>query len=221
MSELRLRRTIRSSFTLISALLITLASVFSSGSFESGFLSVSDAAAVFAGAVTGGIQGASSAGLFLLAGCAGLPVFPFNHSGSAFLSSPYGGYVCSCFFSALVSGLICGKPSLREKPSMVSVWLRTAIAVLSSFAVYIAVSSIWEIAASDSDFYSVIIKNARLLPFFCAKASVCVPAAVFLRPPAAKLMYPEGEKALKEQEEIIQKIKEIKEKKANKKGGSR
>lgn len=62
--------------------------------------------AVLAGMVLGPVNGAISAGIYLLIGTAGLPVFSAGSGGPAHLVGPTGGYLFGYVAAALVTGIL-------------------------------------------------------------------------------------------------------------------
>ena len=70
---------------------------------------------VFAAALLGGVQGAGAAGLFLLAGMLGLPVFSGGRGGMAVILGPTGGFLIGYFLAAAAAGFYIGKPLIERK----------------------------------------------------------------------------------------------------------
>ena len=86
---------------------------------------------VLDGLLLGPLYGAGAALLFILAGIIGLPVFSGGTAGIARLMGPTGGFIIGYAVSALVAGLIAGKPVLGKKTSP----FRISLASLCAFAV--------------------------------------------------------------------------------------
>ena len=70
---------------------------------------------VLAAALLGGVQGAGAAGLFLLAGMLGLPVFSGGRGGMAVILGPTGGFLIGYFLAAAAAGFYIGKPLIERK----------------------------------------------------------------------------------------------------------
>lgn len=68
-------------------------------------ITLQNAAAAMLGILLGPSGGAGAVGLFLLAGAAGLPVFPGWVSGLSVFGSVEGGYLAGYFTAAIVAGL--------------------------------------------------------------------------------------------------------------------
>lgn len=86
---------------------------------------------VLDGLLLGPLYGAGAALLFILAGIIGLPVFSGGTAGIARIMGPTGGFIIGYAISALVAGLIAGKPVIGGKNSV----LRISLASLCAFAV--------------------------------------------------------------------------------------
>ena len=86
---------------------------------------------VLDGLLLGPLYGAGSVLLFMLAGIIGLPVFSGGTAGIARIMGPTGGFIIGYAVSALVAGLIAGRPVLGKKTSPV----RISLASLCAFVV--------------------------------------------------------------------------------------
>ncbi|MGI5173661.1 biotin transporter BioY [Treponema sp. OMZ 840] len=73
---------------------------------------------VLAAALLGGVQGTGAAGLFLLAGMLGLPVFAGGRGGMAVILGPTGGFLIGYFLAAAAAGFYIGKPSQKQKTAL-------------------------------------------------------------------------------------------------------
>ena len=74
--------------------------------------------AVLSGLILGPVLGGASVALYLLAGILNFPVFAGGTGGIARLLGPTGGYLLGYLLSALVGGLILGRPRQGEKPGL-------------------------------------------------------------------------------------------------------
>ncbi len=86
---------------------------------------------VLSGLLLGPVLGTASTALFIVAGILGLPIFSGGTGGIAKLMGPTGGFIIGYAFAALVAGLICGRPRMGRKASIV----RIVIAALCGFVV--------------------------------------------------------------------------------------
>ena len=207
MSEHNFRSLLRALFTTAFAVLISV-SVFVEKSLS--FFS-QDFFSVLAGTCLGGIQGSSAAGLYIIAGCAGLKVFPAFSSGFEVFGSTQGGLIAGCFAGALAAGLISGKPFVHEKKNASRLLVKLAFAAAAGFliellCIFLAAWNCTEL--NQIDFFQLFTQTA-------AKLSVCIPLSFFIRTPVAQLLYPSGKSAEKEAEELMGWIKE------NKTGGNK
>ena len=66
--------------------------------------------ALLSGLILGPFMGGAAVGLYLLAGTLGLPVFAGGTAGIARFAGPTGGYLAGYLLSAIVAGLIAGRP---------------------------------------------------------------------------------------------------------------
>ena len=201
MSEHSFRSLLRALFTLAFALLISLSVFLENG--PSSILYPQDFFAVLAGTCLGGIQGSSAAGLYIIAGCAGLKVFPGFSSGFKVFGSTAGGLLAGCFTGALASGLISGKPLMIEKQDSLRLWIKLFSAATAGFMIelFCIFLSAWNLEELNQiDFIQLTTQTA-------AKISVCVPLSFFARTPVARLLYPSGKSAEKEAEELIGRVR--------------
>jgi biotin transport system substrate-specific component len=134
---------------------------------------------VLAGLVLGPALGAAAAGLYLLAGGLGLPVFAGAVGGAAHFAGPTGGFLVGYFFAALVAGLAAGRP--KTETSL----LRIIFAAACGFLVVYVPGVVWLYrlmenwaAAFAAGFFPFLIGDA-------VKAVVAVTAASRLRRAAA------------------------------------
>lgn len=143
-------------------------------------------AAVTAGLVLGGIQGAGAAGLFLMS----LTI----KNGPGNFDVLYGALL---FFSAALSGIIAGHP--REKIGKKEPFKITAASILS-----MGLSA-----------YGLYLKDNQALSqkafIYLAQTGICILSALLLRPAAAKILYPENK--LKDEFNDLISIKNKEEKK--------
>jgi biotin transport system substrate-specific component len=87
--------------------------------------------ALLAGLILGPLLGASAAGLYLLAGAIGAPVFAGASGGFVRFLGPTGGFLAGYFLAALTAGLIAGRP----RPEIKTPLWRIILAVLAGFLI--------------------------------------------------------------------------------------
>lgn len=130
-------------------------------------LNFEGSAAVSAGLLLGGINGAGSAGLFIMTVAVKNGMDDFNVMQSAFL-----------FFSAVLSGLIAGHPKeTADKKEPLKIVAATVFSMgLFAYGMFIK---------DSQSFFS----NAFL---YTAQTGACIIAALLLRPVSAKILYPQN-----------------------------
>ncbi len=201
--------------------------------------SVQNMFAILSGLILGGLQGAGSAGFFIILGAAGLHVFPGKMAGMEYFLGPSGGYIWGYFFAALMGGMLLGNPYEYEKNFSLKHWLFIAgISFLCYATVYLPGilwfrHSIMENTYPEKtqilyEYFTSLEKNQRLkellkitfYPFLgedIVKWIITVPLTAVIRPYAAKILYPSDRKEeeaifedMKKQKELIEKLRNIK-----------
>jgi biotin transport system substrate-specific component len=136
---------------------------------------------VLAGLVLGPGLGAAAAGLYLLAGALGLPVFAGAVGGAAHFAGPTGGFLAGYFFAALTAGLAAGRPKAGKTAPL----FRLVLASACGFLVVYVPGVIWLYrlmgnwaAAFTAGFFPFLAGDA-------VKAVIAVTAASRLRRAAA------------------------------------
>jgi biotin transport system substrate-specific component len=87
--------------------------------------------ALLSGLILGPALGSAAAGLYLLAGAIGAPVFAGASGGFVRFLGPTGGFLLGYFLAALTAGLIAGRPRPEKKTPL---W-RIILAVLAGFLI--------------------------------------------------------------------------------------
>ncbi|MBP5359286.1 MAG: biotin transporter BioY [Treponema sp.] len=170
---------------------------------------------ILAGLILGGTQGAGSAGLFLILGALGLPVFTGIKGGWEVFTGVTGGYLWGYFPASLISGIIAGTPHVFEKNFDMRNWLRIGLASIVGFAVVYLPGIPWLIHFMKEEGTPYTLSQALTIgftPFISIdiiKIIVCIPIAALLRPFAAKYLYPDDEKELEELMEGLKKRKDF------------
>ena len=216
MKETTLRNTLRSSCTLACSFLTGITVLFSFISRETS-LQIQNMAAVLSGCILGGINGSSAAGIFMMAGILGLPVFPGFESGFAEFTSENGGWLWGFFTGALVSGLVMKHPAPYEKKD-IPAFIKAAAASAAGLAASYIPGLLWYLHSTGESAFSILKAHLLFLNIQTAKTAACTVLTVFLRPPAARLMYPGLESALKEQNELMEKLNAYNQKKHGRSG---
>ncbi|MDR2049471.1 MAG: biotin transporter BioY [Treponema sp.] len=134
---------------------------------------------VLAGLVLGPALGAAAAGLYLLAGGLGLPVFAGAVGGAAHFAGPTGGFLAGYFFAALTAGLAAGRPK-TETP-----FARIVLAAACGFLVVYVPGVAWLYRLMGSWPAAFAAGFFPFLPGDAVKAAIAVTAASRLRRAAA------------------------------------
>lgn len=148
-------------------------------------LNIQIAAAVLSGCILGGIQGAGSTGIFIIA--------QFILSG---FSLEQIGNFTAIFASTFISGLIAGSPSIIEEKFSPKTFFRILFGCLIGFVIYYF-------------FESLFHKNLNWIYFLSADIFKCIGIIIFsiaIRPKLATFLFPSKETE-KEIEELINKLK--------------
>jgi biotin transport system substrate-specific component len=87
--------------------------------------------ALLSGLILGPLLGSAAAGLYLLAGAVGAPVFAGASGGFVRFLGPTGGFLAGYFLAALTAGLIAGRP----RPELKTPLWRIILAVLAGFLI--------------------------------------------------------------------------------------
>jgi biotin transport system substrate-specific component len=152
---------------------------------------------VLAGVLLGSWRGGAAAALFLLAGILGLPVFA-NGGGFATFLSPSGGYLAGYVPAALLSGVIAGSPSIRDKKLTFFYGARIVAALLAGFLVILVCGAFWLMALngwSANPQPQAGVFWGGIIPFIPAdgiKFALSVPLTFALRPIAARYINPQA-----------------------------
>jgi biotin transport system substrate-specific component len=112
---------------------------------------------VLAGIVLGPVLGLAAAGLFLLAGLLGAPVFAGFTGGIARFAGPTGGFLVGYLLAALAAGLIAGRP--RKEASII----RIIAATVAGFLVVYVPGVWWLKTSTGMDWDRALV--AGLLPY--------------------------------------------------------
>lgn len=148
-------------------------------------LNIQIAVAVLSGCILGGIQGAGSSGIFIIA--------QFISSG---FSLDQTGNFTAIFASTFISGLIASSPSIIEKKFSHQVFCRIFFGCIAGFCSYYFIESL---------FY----KNLNWTYFLPVDIFKCIGIIIFsiaIRPKIASFLFPPKETE-KEIEELIKKLK--------------
>lgn len=218
---------LRASFTAFFAALICIGCFISIPMPGGVPITVQNLFAILAALILGGVQGASSVGLFLILGIIGVPVFSGVKGGWAVFVGPTGGYLWGYFIGAVAAGLIVGTPHTFEKKFSIKMWIRIIIASLVGFALIYAPGIPWFIHYMSENGKPTTLQAAiamTVTPFIpgdVIKFVLSIPLAAVLRPIAARYLYPNDEEELSEIMEDIKKRKELHDKIANKLSGKK
>lgn len=148
-------------------------------------LNIQIAASVLSGCILGGIQGAGSAGIFIIA--------QFIFSG---FSLEQIGNFTAIFASTFISGLVAGSPSIIEEKFSSKTFFRIFFGCIAGFVIYYF-------------FETLFYKNTNWIYFLSADIFKCIGIIIFsiaIRPKLATVLFPSKETE-KEIEELISKLK--------------
>ncbi len=204
-------KVLRSSFTFVFAFLICL-TVFTSQKNNANILySSQDLFVLLASCILGLANGAGSTGLFFIAGCAGLKVFPGFYSGFSSMYNEYAGFLWSYFIGSFVCGLIIGLPSVYEKKITAKFIVKILISLFLFYIIYFLLGSFWFCYCNGLSFFRDFGELSQTLykPFIFSvlmKIVCSFIVTLFTRPLVAKLLYP-PELLEEEKNEIINKLK--------------
>lgn len=90
--------------------------------------------ALLAGLVLGPLRGSAAAGLYLLAGALGAPVFAGASGGFVRFLGPTGGFLAGYLLAALAAGLVAGRP----RPGLKTPLWRIILAIAAGFLIVYA-----------------------------------------------------------------------------------
>ena len=145
---------------------------------------------VLDGLLLGPLYGAGAALLFILAGIIGLPVFSGGTAGIARIMGPTGGFIIGYAVSALVAGLIAGRPVPGKKPSL----LRISLASLCAFAAMYVPGVIHFMRTMDKTFgETMALCVLPYLPGDAVKLVLSVLICIPLRKTVAMFVFQEDE----------------------------
>jgi biotin transport system substrate-specific component len=88
---------------------------------------------ILAGLCLGPVGGSLAAGLYLLAGALGAPVFAGASGGFTRFLGPTGGFLLGYLLSAFIAGLIAGRPRIGKRLPLWRLILATTLAFLSIY----------------------------------------------------------------------------------------
>jgi len=168
---------------------------------------------MLAGTILGSFYGFLSVSVWIVLGAAGIPVFANARGGLAILQGPTGGYILGYALGSLVAGLIAGHPIQGDSKKRLSIWIKISIAAfLGYIMVYIPGIPYFMhvMAAKGKPQTFVSALKITFIPFTFGdflKWIITIPLSVYLRPIAARYMFP----PTKEQEkEALEQLKGIK-----------
>ncbi len=150
-------------------------------------LSLATLAVMLAGTLTGPLDGACSAAVYLLLGLAGVPVFSGFRGGAAVLAGPTGGYLCGYPLLAALCGL--SLPLLRvvrrkrghEPGALTGVPVIAACAVTGTVLLYCA-GTAWFCAVTGMTLRKALaVCVLPFLPGDALKIAVCIALTLALR----------------------------------------
>ena len=143
---------------------------------------------VLDGLLLGPVFGAVSVVIFILAGIIGLPVFSGGTAGIARIMGPTGGFIIGYAISALVAGLISGRPAVGKKTSV----LRLSIASVCGFAVMYIPGVIHFMHSLDKTFHETLaLCVTPYLPGDIIKIIISVLICIPLRKTVATFVFQE------------------------------
>jgi biotin transport system substrate-specific component len=134
--------------------------------------------ALLAGLILGPLHGSAAAGLYLIAGAVGAPVFAGASGGFVHIIGPTGGFLLGYLLSAFSAGLIAGSPRGGLKTPL---W-RIVLAVLAGLlVVYVPGVIRLKFALAGSWRQALIAGFVPFIPGDLIKGILAVPIALRLR----------------------------------------
>jgi biotin transport system substrate-specific component len=155
---------------------------------------------LLAGAVLGGLNGATAILLFLIVGAIGVPVYSGGHGGIGILLGPTGGFLIGYLAGGFITGVILGVPSCIKNKS-IGALIKITLAGLAGFIVIYVFGVPWLakviMSGGTTTFKDALLRALAggMLPFIpgdMIKLALFVPIAFALRPIAARYINPEG-----------------------------
>ncbi len=196
---------IRSTCTIITAAVISAASLLSTPSVVSGIpITMQNFFAALSGLVLGGFQGAGAVGFFIVLGALEIPVFACHGAGLSTIVGKTGGYLWGYILGALIAGLIMGSPLNIKQKLTIKDYLKLSIAAFIAFATPYILGIPWYIHIMDLEGNQ--LDTARIIqhtisPFILGdfvKLTISIPLAAVLRPLTARILYQDDDKEAEE-----------------------
>lgn len=183
--------------------------------------------AILAGLVLGGFQGAGAAGLFMLLGVLGIPVFIGRTGGMEAFTGEMAGLTWGLFLASAVAGIIMGTPHTFEKKPGAKGIIKLSLVALLSYVLFYIPEFFWHryavlsnsesalhqtfLSFSTGQQFQYTIRNVILpnLPMDFIKLVVTIPLSLTFRPLVAQKLYPSDKEEEQELIEAMKKKKEI------------
>lgn len=144
---------------------------------------IQDMMAMLAGLVLGPVWGSLSVLIFLIAGCAGIPVFSGKAGIQIILHGPTGGFLIGYLAAAFIGGLIVYFTCKKDAEKKAWIWIWTGIAAIAATAVVFILGIIgFQRIIPDKPMDQVL--KAVLIPFIpgnLLKLAIMIPLSVKLR----------------------------------------
>ncbi len=144
---------------------------------------IQDMMAMLAGLVLGPVWGSLSVLIFLIAGCAGIPVFSGKAGIQIILHGPTGGFLIGYLAAAFIGGLIVYLTCKKDAEKKAWIWIWTGIAAIAATIVVFILGIIgFHRIIPDKPMDQVL--KAVLIPFIpgnLLKLAIMIPLSVKLR----------------------------------------
>ncbi len=210
---------LRSLSTLFGAVLICLGVFTSKKALDNQIIySSQNLIVILVASCLGKFSGAGATGIFIIAGCLGLKVFPGFLSGFISFSNENAGFILGYFLASIVTGLLVGEPSEYESKFVAKKFFLNVLAIILGFFIIETCAILWFCNSTNYSFFKDFPKvfSDLIKPYILneiVKIFIVIFITTLLRPIIAKILYPISENE-KEEKALLEKMKKKSENKS-------
>lgn len=210
---------LRSFSTLLGALFICLGVFTSKSAVDNEIIySAQNLIVILVSSCLGKFSGAGATGIFIIAGCLGLKVFPGFLSGFISFSNENAGFILGYFIASIVTGIIVGEPSEYEAKFSSKKLFLNLLAIILGFLIIEISGILWFCNSTNYNFFKDFPKvfSDLIKPYILneiIKIFIVIFITSLLRPIIAKILYPISENE-KEAQALLEKMKKKSENKS-------